>query len=595
MPQSLGNINGDANAANSNTPQQPSGDQSAQNAANNAENAGVQNMNNSTTSSTSETQASSQNNFPTEIPQAAPPITQQQAPSQQIPPYAPQPGFMPPMMGNQFGMNPWMMQNPYIQPIQPSFTYPNQNTQPPQTPSPITPQNASQDNNQSQQSTASTSKSIDPISLDQNETEEALDPLPAHLSAEERPQMGATEAFAMPQTPDGSIDIIKLVDNVFITAKTNNASDIHIEPTENDLQVRFRVDGEFYQYYVFPKQVTKAVITRVMVQAGLKIDESRIPQDGKIAFRSGELIVDMRVSTFPTMHGDKIVLRLLDRDAKARTLEELGYRGKALASLRKNLKRTYGMVLVAGPTGSGKSTTLFSMLSMYDPFKYNISTLEDPIEYVMNGVNQAQVHPEIGFDFADGLRSLVRQDPDVIMIGEIRDKVSANLAVQAALTGHLVFATVHANSAAATIQRLSNMGVDPFLAASALNVIVSQRLVRKICDHCKQPQTVPPEYLESISDLVGGIEKAKSIQFLKGEGCDQCGQTGYKGRLAIYEVLPITPRIQNKIIEKPIASYIQAAAVEEGMETIKRNAIKAAIKGQTSLEEALLAVDETFS
>jgi type II secretory ATPase GspE/PulE/Tfp pilus assembly ATPase PilB-like protein len=594
MPESLGNIgspqNPDAGEHNTNpAPNQPNTNLGG---ATGNQNQGTQDQKAANTRSQSSTSQSDNNQ------QNARPAQPNQPPQQTPTGFTPQAPYIPPtMMPPQYGVNPWMMQNPYMQTMQPGFTYPNP-MHVPQQPTQAsnstanqtnTPQNTPKINNQKPQT------SFTPIQLNNNESEEVIEPLPAHLSLDQRPKLGADQSFAMPQTPDGSVDVIKLVDNIFITAKTNNASDIHIEPTENDLQVRFRVDGEFYQYFVFPKQVTKAVITRVMVQSGLKIDESRLPQDGKIAFRSGDLLVDMRVSTFPTMYGDKIVLRLLDRDAKARTLEELGYRGKALIRLRKNLKRTYGMVLVAGPTGSGKSTTLFSMLSMYDPFKHNISTLEDPIEYVINGVNQAQVHPEIGFDFADGLRSLVRQDPDVIMIGEIRDKVSANLAVQAALTGHLVFATVHANSAAATIQRLSNMGVDPFLAASALNVIVSQRLVRKICEHCKQPQEVPPEYLDSISELVGGIEKARSIQFMKGTGCSHCGDSGYKGRLAVYEVLPVTPSLQNKIIEKPIATYIQAAAVQNGMETIKRNAIKAAIKGETTLEEALLAVDETFS
>lgn len=407
----------------------------------------------------------------------------------------------------------------------------------------------------------------------------------------ERPKLGIAQEVAMPQEPSGEVDIIKLVDTIFHQAKSHKASDIHIEPREEEVMVRFRIDGEFSEYFVFPKQLGRAISTRVMVLAGLKIDERRIPQDGKIIFKTENERIDMRVSTFPAMHGEKIVLRLLERDAKAKKLQDLGYSGKALDTIETNLKRTYGMVLVTGPTGSGKSTTLFSMLSKYDPFKFNISTLEDPIEYVIDGVNQAQVHAEIGFDFADGLRSLVRQDPDIIMIGEIRDKVSANLAIQAALTGHLVFATVHANTAAATIQRLANMGVDPFLAASALNLIISQRLVRRICDHCKVPAEVPAEQIDSIKEYFGGEAEAKKIQFMTGKGCSKCGNTGFKGRVAIYEVLPVTPAISQMIIKEPVASSIQKVALAEGMIPIKENGLELAKLGITSLEEVLLAAD----
>lgn len=423
---------------------------------------------------------------------------------------------------------------------------------------------------------------------------QASDWPPKHLTEEERPKIILEAGYALPKDADGNVDIIRLVNNMLVAARTNKASDIHIEPKEKYLQVRFRIDGEFKEYQSYTTSLINPVLTRIIILSGLQIDKTRVPQDGKMTFSIEGQEIDVRVSTFPTMYGDKIVMRLLERDARAKSLQDLGFRGKSLEAIQQNMERTYGMVLITGPTGSGKSTTLFAMLSAYDPFKFNISTLEDPIEYVIANVNQAQVHSEIGFDFADGLRSLVRQDPDIIMIGEIRDKISANLAVQASLTGHLVFATVHANTAASTIQRLTNMGVDPFLVASALNVIISQRLVRKNCEHCKVTVTPPPRYIESIKNLVGGEVAAKKINFMKGQGCEQCNFSGYKGRIAIYEVLPVTAGIEKVIIEHPIATYIQEAAVKEGMATIKENGLALAIQGKTSLEEVLLAVDEAF-
>lgn len=408
---------------------------------------------------------------------------------------------------------------------------------------------------------------------------------------QEHPKIAVTENEAVPKSGDGKVDIIKLIDNVFTSAKRNRSSDIHIEPTEKDVFVRFRVDGEFHEYYHFSLDLKQEIITRAMVIAGLKIDEMRLPQDGKIVTNIDGKELDMRVSTFPAMYGNKIVFRLLEKESSAKTLEDLGYSGLPLETIMQNLTRTYGMILMTGPTGSGKSTTLFSMLSSYDPFKFNISTLEDPVEYVIPGANQAQVNADIGFDFPDGLRCLVRQDPDIIMIGEIRDKVTANLSVQAALTGHLVFSTLHANSASATIQRLSNMEVDPFLAASALNVIISQRLVRKNCEKCKTAYAPPSDQIKSIQDQMVIFPQLQNIQFFKGLGCEECGGTGYKGRLAIYEVLPITSNIQKAIIENPIAEYIERVALQESMLTIEQNGLFAVAQGNTTLEEVLVAVD----
>jgi type IV pilus assembly protein PilB len=424
----------------------------------------------------------------------------------------------------------------------------------------------------------------------EKEIEMETNDLPETEPEYQKPILAVEQPFAFPQGADGAIDIITLINNIFIRAKQERASDIHIEPTEDSIQVRFRVDGEFHEYYRYPLDYKQALLTRMMILAGLKLDETRLPQDGKIVIIIQNMELDMRVSTFPSMYGNKVVIRLLEKDAQAKTLEELGYAGKELILMKKNLHRTYGMILMTGPTGSGKSTTLFSMLSSYNPFQFNISTLEDPIEYVIKGANQAQIHADIGFDFADGLRSLVRQDPDIIMIGEIRDKISANLAVQAALTGHLVFSTVHANTASATIQRLANMEVDPFLAASALNLIVSQRLIRRICAQCRTAYTPPLSSIKSIEHIISK-EELSQIQFFKGQGCDACRQTGYKGRVAISEVLPITPAIQKAIIANPIASFVEEQAIKQGMKTIKHNGIEAVKQGLTTLEEVLVAVD----
>ncbi|MBT4936303.1 type II/IV secretion system protein [Candidatus Peregrinibacteria bacterium] len=278
-----------------------------------------------------------------------------------------------------------------------------------------------------------------------------------------------------------------------------------------------------------------------------------------------------------------------------KTIEDLGYEDYAAKIIEKNLKRTYGMVLMTGPTGSGKSTTLFAMLSSYDPFKYNISTLEDPIEYFIPGVNQSQVNPEIGYDFPDGLRSLVRQDPDIIMVGEIRDKVTASLAVNAAITGHLVFSTLHANSAAGTVQRLMNMGVDPFLVVSALNLIVSQRLVRKICPQCRQEFSPDAQTLGRVRremSSIPGMDQNPFI-FYKGAGCDLCRGEGYIGRISIYELLELSEDISHAIIEnRGVAEEVEKIAIEkQGMVTMKQNGVLSALRGETTLEEVFIAAD----
>ena len=390
-------------------------------------------------------------------------------------------------------------------------------------------------------------------------------------------------------------DISALINQIFNDAVASHTSDIHIEPLEKFLAIRFRIDGEFYEYRNFAKEYQNLLLTRIQVLAWLKIDELRKPQDWKInAWMINGKRIDMRVSTLPTIYWNKTVIRILEKENKIVTLAELGYDHDAIKLINKNLERTYWMVLMSGPTGSWKSTTLFAMISKFDPFKYNISTLEDPVEYFIEWANQSQVNAEIWFDFWNWLRSLVRQDPDIIMVWEIRDTTTAKLATQAAITGHLVFSTVHANSASSTIQRLINIWADTFLIADALNVIIAQRLLRKNCPNCitqYQPNSKELKYVKPVIEKLDEVSK-NQIKYLKWAWCDQCHWSGYTWRLAIYEILEITQTIKKVIIEKNwIADDVEKAAVEEWMVTIEENWILEALKWSTTIDEVMRVVD----
>ncbi|MDD5770140.1 MAG: GspE/PulE family protein [Candidatus Gracilibacteria bacterium] len=386
-------------------------------------------------------------------------------------------------------------------------------------------------------------------------------------------------------------DVINYIDNLFDSAITDDASDIHIESLKNYLLIRFRKDGDFIIFDKVSIDYAPTITTRLKVLSRVKIDESKKPQDGKIAYISTKknITVDIRLSTLPTVYGEKVVMRILRQDDSLINIETIGLLDITLERVKQALKSKYGIILVAGPTGSGKSTTLFSIIKNFNPLEYNISTLEDPVEYNMDFVNQSQIRPEIGYTFASGLRSLVRQDPDIIMVGEIRDKETALLSIEAALTGHLVLSTIHTNSASSTIQRLTNMGIEPFLISSAVKMIISQRLAKRICKHCKKEFRVDEIIREKIKSELNDImdnEEIDKLIFYKGIGCEYCKGTGYKGRVGIHEVLILGEYLEKSILSSATANEIHKMAKKEGMITIIQDAILKAAMGNTTLDEA---------
>ncbi len=371
------------------------------------------------------------------------------------------------------------------------------------------------------------------------------------------------------------------------------ASDIHIEPGEENTRVRYRIDGILHEKILLPRGVHDALISRIKILSGLKIEEKRLPQDGRFSYTSSKSIYDLRVSTVPTVHGEKVVMRLLPKSTKAPTLQDLGLRGASLKNLETQILRPHGIILICGPTGSGKTTTLYSILTRISTTKVNIATIEDPVEYQIPGANQVQVNTTIGLTFASALRSFLRQDPNIILVGEVRDNETADLAIQAALTGHQVFSTLHTNTASGSIPRLLDMGMEPFLIASSLNVSVGQRILRKICSNCKQNYPAPAEVAENIKRVLGSfIDGAKPVVLYKGAGCSQCGNSGYLGRVGIYEVLPMSNGIMKLILARSSDDQIEKQAVEEGMITLKQDGYLKAIEGVTTLEEVLRVAED---
>lgn len=369
------------------------------------------------------------------------------------------------------------------------------------------------------------------------------------------------------------------LEKLLLTAKDIGSSDIHFEPYEQKCRVRFRLDGKLKEYYVISLEEYPVIINKLKIKAGLDISEKRLPQDGRITIKNGLDEFDIRVSSLPTLHGEKIVLRILSKDADHIQLEDLGFTEKELHTYKESVKKPNGIVLISGPTGSGKTTTLYATLKLLNDDKTNILTIEDPIEYTLEGVNQVQLKENIGLDFASTLRTFLRQDPDVIMVGEIRDVKTANMAIRAALTGHLVLSTIHTNSAWATISRLIDMGIPAFLIASTLNVSVAQRLVRKLCNHCKEELGVSSDLFPE--NFV--IPKTLTSHFVA-KGCQECYHTGYTGRKAIYEIIPIKKsliaHIKNNELE--VDDYL----AEHHIATLKTNVIELIINGTTSIEEA---------
>jgi type IV pilus assembly protein PilB len=399
------------------------------------------------------------------------------------------------------------------------------------------------------------------------------------------------------------IPVIRVVDTLLEYAVFEKASDIHIEPQENAVIVRYRIDGVLHDVMTLPKVIQAAIVARIKVLTNLKIDEHRLPQDGRFKIEKDGYKFSLRVSTIPIFDGEKVVIRLLDETAKALSLEDLGFEKTGFDVIMRNVKKPHGMLLVTGPTGSGKSTTLYTVLSMLNTKNVNISTIEDPVEYRIVGANQMQVNPKIGLTFALGLRALLRQDPNIIMIGEVRDKETAEEAVHAAMTGHIVFSTLHTNSAAAALPRLLDIGVEPFLIASTINAVLAQRLVRVICKDCKTEVKMDEVTLESLGKLFHldkllpvmtreGIVPAKvksltELKFYKGQGCDKCGHSGYKGRLGIHEVLEVTPQVADMIMERKSSQEIQDQAEKEGMILMWEDGFIKAVKGITSIDEIL--------
>ena len=390
--------------------------------------------------------------------------------------------------------------------------------------------------------------------------------------------------------------VAKIVSTILEYAVKSRASDVHIEPQEDNVRIRYRIDGILQEKYLLPRNVHDAVVSRIKILSNLKIDEKRIPQDGRFFFSADGNDVDLRISTLPTTYGEKVVMRLLKKAQKVPTLQELGLRGMALKNLMNSIQRPHGIIIVCGPTGSGKTTTLYSVLDIVATSKVNVVTVEDPVEYQMKGVNQVQVNVQAGLTFASALRSFLRQDPNVIMVGEIRDQETADLAVNAALTGHLVFSTLHTNDASGVPPRLLDMGVEPFLLTSSLNCVVGQRVLRKVCKNCVQEMEIPSESIRELKETLGPIynmiedkfaKDGKKLTLPKIVGCEKCNNTGYLGRVAIYEVMPITEKLSKLIVEKAAASDIQKQAMEEGMLTMKQDGYVKVLEGVTSMDEVI--------
>ncbi|MCD6109530.1 type II/IV secretion system protein [bacterium] len=389
-------------------------------------------------------------------------------------------------------------------------------------------------------------------------------------------------------------NIPQLVLNTISYALDLRSSDIHIEPLENTVRIRYRIDGVCRKIVEYPTNIHPAVVSRIKIMSNLKIDEQRIPQDGRstVTTRDGREM-DLRISTLPTVNGEKIVMRIQDKSRKIPDLPALGLEGNSLKAIESAIKAPNGIILNTGPTGSGKTTTLYSCLNRLNKIDVNIMTIEDPVEIQVDGLNQSQVHPDINYTFAFGMRTGLRQDPDIIMVGEIRDKETVDTAIEASLTGHLVLSTIHTNSAVETLTRIDNMGVQPFLMASTIECVIAQRLVRRICEHCKVEDHVDPELVEHIKTVAKKIHPGEDIdpaliegmKFYKGKGCDQCDNTGYKGRVGLYEVMKMNNKLRKAILRRADTLEIEDIAMQSGMVTLEQAGIIQALKGTTTIEE----------
>ncbi len=431
------------------------------------------------------------------------------------------------------------------------------------------------------------SYALDQYSALQSEMKEML----ASDDTEEITPVEEKDQQTRDEDADEASPAAKVISTLLKRAVREKASDIHIEPSEEAVLVRFRVDGVLRKVLTLPKEIQSSLISRIKILSNLKIDETRLPQDGRIQVLMDGNNVDFRISTIPTVTGEKVVARVLDHSKGTLTFEQLGLRGRALQILEDNTKKAHGMTLVTGPTGSGKSTTLYAIISKIKGDGINIITMEDPVEYRMTGVNQSQVNSKIGYTFANGLRSILRQDPDVIMVGEIRDKETADIAINAALTGHIVVSSLHTNDAAGAIPRLLDMGIEPFLITSSTNAVIAQRLCRQICDKCRKEITLKDEETALLAkdlDALPEPEKTQAKQnfkFYQGEGCSACGNTGYKGRIGIFEILGVTEPIKQLALKRATSSDIFAEAQKEGFITMRQDGLLKVFDGLTTLEE----------
>jgi type IV pilus assembly protein PilB len=381
--------------------------------------------------------------------------------------------------------------------------------------------------------------------------------------------------------------VVKLINGILTDAVQRGASDIHIECYEHEMRVRYRVDGALHEVMKPPVRLKQALISRLKILSQLNIAEKRLPQDGRLKLKMGNKVIDFRVSTLPCLFGEKVVLRILDKGNLTLDLTKFGFEHKAEQDLLRAILNPYGMVLVTGPTGSGKTTTLYSALSRINTIDTNIMTAEDPVEYNLHGINQVQVRQEIGLTFAAALKAFLRQDPNIIMIGEIRDLETGGIAIKAALTGHLVLSTLHTNDAPSTITRMIDMGIEAFNVSAAVNLVAAQRLVRRICKGCKAPATYREEELKSLVHPWTTIEEIKQLTFMKGTGCEACAGSGYKGRQGLYEVMAMSPELRRMILRGASVAELQVQAVQEGMLTLRMDGIVKIAKGLTTLEEVV--------
>lgn len=385
--------------------------------------------------------------------------------------------------------------------------------------------------------------------------------------------------------------IIKLVNLILFQALKERASDIHIQPYEKELKVRYRIDGILHDTLTPPKHYQEALISRIKVMSDLNIAEHRLPQDGRATIKAGERQIDIRVSVIPTAFGERVVMRLLDKETLFLSLEELGISPERLPEMDHLIRSSHGIVLVTGPTGSGKTTTLYAALDKINSSDKNIITVEDPIEYQLAGISQIQVKPQIGLTFANGLRSIVRQDPDIIMVGEIRDLETAEIAIHASLTGHLVFSTLHTNDASGAVTRMLNMGIEPYLVSSSVIAIIAQRLVRLMCPRCKESYRPEEESLREVGLNSGQLTRG---ELYRGKGCSHCLNTGYRGRTGIYELLTMSEEMRELVLSRTEANTIKKRAVEEGMVTLKQDGAHKVLKGLTTIEEVLRVTQESI-